>query len=129
VSPNSTNGATVTLSSTNVTYTPAANFTGIDLITYTIEDDWGGTATASVVVKVLSPTEASLNLFGPPAISPDGTKMRFAGIPGRTYTVERSTDLVTWTAIGAYTAPGTGTTEFTDSSPVEGQSYYRTAQP
>src|SRR5207245_7251817 len=100
VSPNSTNGGTVTLSSTNIIYTPATNFIGIDMFTYTVEDDSGGTATASVVVKVLSQTEASLNLVGQPTASPDGMKVRFAGVPGYSYTVERSTDLANWTTLG-----------------------------
>src|SRR5439155_10048019 len=129
VSPNSTNGGTVTLSSTNIIYTPATNFIGIDMFTYTVEDDSGGTATASVVVKVLSPTEASLNLVGQPTAYPDGVKVRFAGVPGYTYTVERSTDLANWTTLGTYTVPEKGIAEFTDPTPPADQPYYRTAQP
>ncbi len=99
------------------------------MFTYTVEDDSGGTATASVVVKVLSQTEASLNLVGQPAASPDGMKVRFAGVPGYTYTVERSTDLTTWTTVGTYTVPEKGISEFTDSTPPADQPFYRTAQP
>jgi hypothetical protein len=70
-----------------------------------------------------------LILIGQPTATPDGLKLRFAGIPGNTYTVERSTDLSTWTAIGTYTVPEKGIAEFTDASPPLDQPFYRTAQP
>jgi hypothetical protein len=54
-------------------------------------------------------------------------KVRFAGIPGLTYTVERSTDQVTWTTVGNFTAPESGIAEFTDSAPPPAPYYYRTA--
>ena len=37
---------------TNITYTPAASFTGDETFTYTIEDGNGGSDTATVVVTV-----------------------------------------------------------------------------
>ena len=55
--------------------------------------------------------------------------VRFAGIPGYTYTIERSTDLTTWTSVGTYTVPEKGIAEFTDPTPTADQTFYRTAQP
>jgi VCBS repeat-containing protein len=43
---------TVTYNATDVTYTPALNFTGTDSFNYTISDGNGGTATATVTVTV-----------------------------------------------------------------------------
>jgi hypothetical protein len=43
---------TVTISGSNVVYTPNANFNGTDSFTYTVSDGQGGTATASVSVSV-----------------------------------------------------------------------------
>src|SRR6185369_8018773 len=42
----------VTFTTANVTYTPAANYNGADSFTYTISDGKGGTATATVSVTV-----------------------------------------------------------------------------
>jgi VCBS repeat-containing protein len=57
-----TNGSVINNSS-NVTYTPALNFTGIDSFTYTINDGNGGIDTASVTVNVTAPeTPATINV-------------------------------------------------------------------
>jgi VCBS repeat-containing protein len=56
------NGSVINNSS-NVTYTPALNFTGIDSFTYTINDGNGGIDTASVTVNVTAPeTPATINV-------------------------------------------------------------------
>ncbi len=44
----------VTYTATNVSYTPSANFVGEDSFTYSIDDGYGGTATATVTVTVNS---------------------------------------------------------------------------
>jgi hypothetical protein len=128
VTANSTNGGTVTLTETNIVYTPATNFVGADLFTYTISDGHTGSAIGSVLVTVLSENAASLNLVGQPTPTNGTVVVRFAGIPGITYSVERSSDQVTWTSAGTYTVPNTGIAEFTDSTPAaQPPYYYRTA--
>lgn len=56
-----TNGAhgTVTYTSTSVTYTPAAGYSGSDSFTYTISDGRGGTDTATVTVTVTGGTDVT----------------------------------------------------------------------
>ena len=54
VTPISTNGGTVDLSASAVTYTPPTGFIGSDQFNYTISDASGRTATAEVVVQVVS---------------------------------------------------------------------------
>ena len=63
VSPNSTQGGTVTLVSGNITYTPPANYTGADSFTYTVTDNGttngsndflSDTATVNVTVNALN---------------------------------------------------------------------------
>ncbi len=57
-----TNGSVINNGS-NVTYTPALNFTGIDSFTYTSSDGNGGTDTATVTVNVtVTETPASINV-------------------------------------------------------------------
>ncbi len=127
VSATSTNGGTVMLTETNIIYTPAANYAGDDLFTYTISDGHSGSATGAILVRVLSAAEASLNLVSGPTATNGTVVVRFAGIPGYTHTVERSQDQSTWTAIGTFTVPDSGIVQFTDSAPPAAPYYYRTA--
>ena len=125
VSANSTNGGTVTLTETNIIYTPVSNFAGADLFTYTISDGHSGTASGSVLILVLSESEASLNQVGQPIATTNGTVVvRFAGIPGLTYSVQRSSDQVNWNSAGSYVVPDTGIAEYTDSTPAPQPPYY-----
>jgi hypothetical protein len=128
VSPASTNGGTVALSAGIVTYTPVANFTGTDVFTYTLEDDQGGTATGTVIVLVRSANDSSLNQLSATPTQ-NGVLVRFAGIPGRTYGVERSVDSTTWTALGSAAAQSNGLIEFEDTNPPQGGAFYRTVVP
>ncbi|PIE00735.1 MAG: hypothetical protein CSA79_02545 [Thiothrix nivea] len=52
VDATSRHGGTVTISGSDVVYTPTGGFTGTDTFTYTITDGQGGTATATVTVSV-----------------------------------------------------------------------------
>lgn len=51
-------GSVVVNNDSSITYTPAAGFTGSDSFTYTVSDGRGGTATASVAVTVLNPSDS-----------------------------------------------------------------------
>ena len=62
VSATSTNGGTVVLALGNVTYTPASNYLGSDLFTYTVADGQGGSATGTVFVQVQLPAAPTLNV-------------------------------------------------------------------
>jgi hypothetical protein len=122
----STNGAAVTLTTTNVTYTPVTNFMGTDAFNYTVSDSRGATATGLVIVQVTSESDPSLNRIGSLTVSLNGVKMRFVGIPGSTYAVQRCADLTNWSSIGTLTVPENGIAEYTDTNPPPGRSFYRT---
>ncbi len=126
VSATSTNGGVVTRSSTEVFYTPVASFLGTDLFTYTVSDGRGGVATASVVVHVVSRNDASFNRIVDVTLTSTGLKFHFAGIPGFGYSVERSTNLTSWSSIGSFTAPAAGTADFEDTHPPASAAFYRT---
>jgi uncharacterized protein (TIGR03382 family) len=51
-------GGTVTFTGSNVSFTPAANFSGTTTFTYTVSDGNGGTATATVTVTVAPVNDA-----------------------------------------------------------------------
>jgi hypothetical protein len=57
-SASATNGTVVVEANGSLTYTPAADFTGADVISYEISDGAGGTASGSVAVDVLAPPAA-----------------------------------------------------------------------
>ena len=127
VSPTSTNGGTVALSAGVVTYNPVANFVGTDSFTYTLEDNQGGTATGTVTVVVRAANSPSSNQISITS-TPNGLLIRFAGIPGRTYGIERSVDSITWNGLGNAMAQSNGLIEFEDTSPPQG-AIYRTVAP
>ncbi|HTL56099.1 MAG TPA: Ig-like domain repeat protein, partial [Candidatus Limnocylindrales bacterium] len=128
VSANSTNGGTVMLSNGLVTYTPATNFIGADLFTYVVND--GSTSsTGSVQVVVADTGTVAPNRIGSVVLGTEGAQVRFAGIPGFTYIIERSTDGADWTAVGSVVVPANGLFEFLDSAPPSGSVFYRTTVP
>jgi hypothetical protein len=79
--------------------------------------------------------DASLTVQIPPSVpnqislTGEGAVLRFWGVPGTVYHIERSMDLDTWTPIGLRTAPANGVIEFTDTAPPAGKAFYRTATP
>jgi hypothetical protein len=128
VSATSTNGGTVSFGGGAITYTPATNFTGSDLFTYTLTDDCS-TVTGAVVVVVIDASSQSENLIGDIVFDAQGAHVRFAAIPTFTYGIERSTNAVDWTLLQNVTAPESGLIEFLDATPPSGTVYYRTTTP
>ncbi len=136
VSATSANGGTVSLSSGTVTYTPPAGFSGTDTFTYTADDGHGGTTNGTVTVTITTGLAVSLNIVSPPAIVGPNFVVRFAGIPGRTYTIERSATVTgPWTNATNVTAPtsdtgfGIGVFEFSEATGGDTTRFFRTVYP
>jgi autotransporter-associated beta strand protein len=94
-----------------------------DQFTYTVADGFGGTNSATVTLTI-----DSTPLFGQSQIASasGGTAtLNFAGIPGYSYSISRSTDLLTWTTIGTTNAPAGGGFEFIDTSAPSPSAFYR----
>jgi hypothetical protein len=135
--PTSTNGGTVTLTSTWVTYQPVAGFVGPDLFSYTVSDGRGGLATNTVAVSVVSSNGLSPQVVYGPLVSDGQFIVRFAGIPSYTYTVEATDDLGlhAWSKKTNLTAPivdqglGIGIFEFSEILGTTSRRYYRTVYP
>jgi hypothetical protein len=128
VSPQSTNGGTVSLVGNQVRYTPVADFLGTDRFTYTLSDGRGGIVPGEVTVLVDTGPAIALNEVSRPVEVNGVWHLRFAGIPGRVYSLYRSTNLVNWTVIGTQTAPAHGLMEFMDASPPVGGAFYKIGQ-
>jgi hypothetical protein len=130
VSAMSTNGGAVTLTSSNVIYAPVMGFAGTDRFSYTIGDGRGGTATAQVEVLVASGNLPSANKVSLELLAGGSVRVRFAGIPGHNYLVQRATDVEgPWTTAATLTAPLHGLIEYVDASPPQPTAFYRTTVP
>jgi hypothetical protein len=136
VSATSAQGGTVTLVSGVVTYTPRAGYSGADSFTYTVNDGQGGTTNGAVNVTVAAGNAVSLNIVFGPAIVSGNFVVRFAGIPGRIYTVEHAPSVTgPWTKAINVAAPatdtgfGAGVFQFSESTSTSPSGFYRTVYP
>ena len=132
----STNGVALVTNATHIFYTNPNNVE--DEFTYTVRDvrsyragDTVRTATGTIRITVNAPGGTNFNAV---AISfTNGVVgMRFAGIPGYSYDVQRATNLtppVAWTTLHNTNCPPLGLFDYIDLTPPAGQAYYRTAQP
>jgi autotransporter-associated beta strand protein len=133
----STNGASVTTNDTYIFYSNPNNVE--DEFTYIVRDfgpayragDTVRTATGTIRFTVNTPQGTNANAV---AISPTNgvVGLRFAGIPGYAYEVQRTTDLtppISWTTLWTTNCPPLGLFDYIDLTPPLGQAYYRTAQP
>ena len=108
VSATSTNGGAVSHEADAITYTPVASFVGTDAFNYTVSDERGGVTNGTVVVAVWSAEAASPGIVSPPSIVDGDFIVWFGGIPGRTYTIERSASVIgPWSKAVNVTAPVT----------------------
>jgi hypothetical protein len=81
---------------------------------------------ATVEVFVASGDLPSLNLvlLTP---SPNGYLVRFAGVPGRSYDIQRATNVSgPWTTLVTAVAPLHGIIEYEDTQPPQPAAFYRT---
>ena len=131
-----TASATVMLVAGVITYTPAGSFTGIDTFTYTITDGHGASSTATVTVTVTPAHSTSLNVVYS-TVSGGNFVVRFAGIPGYTYTIESTAILSppSWVWKQNITAPttagsfGVGVFQFSEPVGAASAGFYRTVWP
>ena len=129
VSATSTNGGQVVLSASAITYAPPASYVGADCFTYTVTNGMGGTASAYVFVSVTSGTGLSANML-PPTYLPGAVAISFAGIVGRTYSLQRAPSVTgPWTTLGAVTVGPSGIGSLQDTNPLPGNAFYRTTWP
>ncbi|MBN8456687.1 MAG: cadherin domain-containing protein [Verrucomicrobia bacterium] len=122
-------GGTAALLSGTVRYTPPTGFSGTDTVTITISDPGGISVTGAITVTVRPGAGVGTNA---PVLElqPDGkVRLSFRGIPGRTYQVQRTTDMTTWSVVGSVVATSSGMVTYTDPAPPSGSAYYRLRKP
>ncbi len=118
----STNGVTLSISGGYVLYSNP-NLVD-DQFSYTVTDGFGGTSSAVITLTVGSSNGVGGQASGI-AFTGGTASMNFAGIPGYTYNVQVSTDLVTWTTIYTTNAPVGGVFQFTDNAAPTPDAFYR----
>jgi len=128
VEATSAQGGSVTLAAGVVAYTPPAGFVGTDTFRYTLTAG-GRTAQGTVTVRVRASSQIPVNLvFLRPATAPaTGMDLRFAGLPGRSYSVQFSPDLTgPWAELARVSAAtGSGFIDHSHSTAPSGAGFYR----
>ena len=129
VGTTSTQGAAISRSGGVITYATPAAYVGADTFTVLLTD---GLTSINGTITVNVTADPGLNPNNPPKITVLGggpVSVGFFGIPGRTYGIQRSTNLTDWTQIGAPTANANGAVTLTDPSPSEPSAFYRVIFP
>ncbi len=128
-SATSTNGGSVVAGAEGITYTPVAGYIGSDRFSYTVLDNRGGSTSAFVFVQVRPGDVASANML--PLVSiPGGYLVTFAGVPGRTYSLQRSAAASgPWSTLTTVTVGPSGIGSYTDINSPPAHAFYRTTYP
>ncbi len=116
-------GGLLVLVGGELTYTPPADFAGVDSFDYVLVDARGGLAAGRVTLKVLVDKMMAIDLLS--AIDPElagagsnDAVVHLAGFPGRTFRVEAADDLAqpVWDDLGLATVDEHGLLKFIDPS-------------
>ena len=115
-----------------VVYLPPSPDRGeTDSFTYTLRDGKGGESVGWVQVRVAGApgglTQSLLEIAVDPVTK--WVTIQFAGIPHRTYEIQRTTSFPggVWETLGTAPADATGLFGFTDENPPASAAYYRSA--
>ena len=116
VAATSAQGGTVAASNGWVFYRPPAGFTNADSFAYVITDG-SLQAIGSVAVTIITDTNPASNIELSQDLGNGSFLTDFLGIPGRTYSIQYTTNLTNpdWQTLGTATADASGLFEFTDS--------------
>lgn len=132
VSPKSAAGGTVVKRGKWIFYKPPVGFTNADSFSYVITGIGGLQTTGSVTITIHTDLAPSQNVAANEHLANNASHVRFAGIPGRVYTIQYAENLETpgWQTLGTRTADATGRFEFTDT-PATGSParFYRSTYP
>jgi fibronectin type 3 domain-containing protein len=132
----SARGGVVSWDQTAITYHPPTNYVGTDTFHFVVSDINGCATTAAITLTVSSKDALSSNVVYGPVLEGTDLVVRFAGVPGESYTVEFTSSLTpaNWQKKTNLTAPaphqglGIGIFEFRDTTGATA-GFYRTVWP
>jgi hypothetical protein len=106
-----TNGVTLTTDADWIFYTNSVTLNAPDSFSYKVTDTRGCIGLGTVTIQVITNGTGQ----GTTVVVSGGTAVvGFAGIPGRSYEVQRSTNLADWATIGTTNAPSNGIFQWVD---------------
>jgi hypothetical protein len=128
---NGTQGATVTQDANYIYYEPVND--NNDTLQYRVKDTRGGFTTKNIPISVVGGDGQGQIV----AVTGGTVTVSFAGVPGYTYQIQRSTNLVDWATLVTTNAPGNGVFEWTDDfsdlnvppDPPPSSAYYQLHRP
>ncbi len=132
VSVTSAQGGSVTVASTTFTYHPPTDYIGTDTVAYVITDSFGATNSGTIVITVRANTNQPDRVVSISNLIDGNKGITFAGIPGYTYVVQATTNLVpvNWAPISTNVAGGNGLFIYNDLSATNYSGrYYRSVAP
>jgi hypothetical protein len=123
----SSQGGQVVMEEEQLTYTPSIDYFGPDSFLLTVGDGRGGFTTATITVQVAQASSAmppsSPNLL---RVSEGLIRFLYQGTPGVNHTLQRSTDLVHWTALATDLS---GEIDYLDTEAPAKGAFYRLVTP
>ncbi len=106
------------------TYTPAPQFSGTDSFAYRVSDGFT-TTVATVQITVAEPPVPIDSVTASISGSPGNLTIQTTPLTPGSYTLQTSTDLVTWSFHSSVVLTATGPAEFTDTEPSTPRKFYR----
>ena len=120
-------GGTVSLVAPWIVFTPSPGLgLGAASFEYVVADGSGVNATATVSLTTVVATNSTASTILGITDNPDGPGkvVTFAAIPGLTYQVFVSTDMIAWTSLGSFNADNLGRIVVTDTGATGGSRFY-----
>ncbi|HXR07283.1 MAG TPA: MBG domain-containing protein, partial [Candidatus Acidoferrum sp.] len=109
----SANGGWVAVNSTAFLYAPPQGSANQDRFACLVEDGLGGNCVGVIVINFMPTNLLHLDLAN---LSTTGAALTMAGVPGRVYVIQASTNLADWVDVSAVTADSMGIIQLLDSA-------------
>jgi hypothetical protein len=109
----SADGGWIGVNSNAFVYDPPQGLAVQDRFAYLVEDGRGGSCVGVIIINFMSTNLLRLDISN---ISTTGAALTLAGVPGQTYLIQTSTNLVNWTDLSAGTADTMGIIQVLDAA-------------
>ncbi len=124
-------GGVISVHGAWIIYTPPSGFTNADIFSYVVTDPGGLKATGTVSITIFAHGTQSQNLGSIDNLGNGSSRIRFNGVPGRSYTIQFTESLQTpsWQSLGTTNADALGKFVFTDTPPTNSPArFYRSTE-
>jgi hypothetical protein len=105
-------GGWITGTNNTFIYEPPVDSLTEDHFAYIVDDGRGGESAGVVTIRFVQENVMNIDTS---ALNSNGASLSLGGVPGETYIIQASTNLVNWTAISTNTASSTGLIQIMDT--------------